>query len=134
MTVLNPLVWPGLITVLALVVYFAITLNVGRARQQYKVPPPQVTGSPEFERALRVQQNTVEQMVFFLPLLWLFSIFLNPAWGAAFGALWVVGRVVYALGYYQAAENRLAGFAISQLAGLALLVGAVVGLSRLVRF
>lgn len=64
--------WPSLITALTLLVYQVIALNVGRARVKYKVPPPQITGDPDFERVLRVQQNTGDQLIFFLPLLWLF--------------------------------------------------------------
>ncbi len=59
--------WPSLITALTLLVYQVLAVNVGRARAKYKVPPPQMTGDPDFERALRVQQNTLEQLVFFLP-------------------------------------------------------------------
>ena len=64
--------WTGLITVLTLLLYLFITINVGRARAKYKVLPPKMTGNPDFERVVRVQQNTLEQTVFFLPALWLF--------------------------------------------------------------
>ena len=94
--------WPSLITALTLLVYLVITINVGGARAKYKVPPPQMTEDPDFERVLRVQQNTLEQLVFFLPLLWLFSFYVSPLWGALIGAAWLVGRIVYAWGYYPA--------------------------------
>ena len=94
--------WPSLITALTLLVYLVITINVGGARAKYKIPPPQMTGNPDFERVLRVQQNTLEQLVFFLPLLWLFSFYVSPWWGALIGAVWLVGRIVYAWGYYPA--------------------------------
>ncbi|ELR97016.1 MAPEG family protein [Gloeocapsa sp. PCC 73106] len=119
---------PSIITVLTLIVYFVITLNVGRARFKYGVKPPATTGDPNFERALRVQQNTLEQLVFFLPLLWIFSYYISPRWGLILGAIWLVGRILYAWGYYQAPEKRGPGFAISSLASLALLVGAIAGL------
>ena len=117
----------GLITALSLMLYFGITLNVGRARVRYKVQPPQMSGDPNFERVVRVQQNTLEQIVLFLPALWLFSQFVSPVWGAALGAVWIVGRILYAWGYYQAAEKRLAGFGISALAVLVLLLGGLAG-------
>ncbi|MGA0197569.1 MAG: MAPEG family protein, partial [Prochlorotrichaceae cyanobacterium] len=63
-------VYPGLVTIAALIMYYAVTLNVGRARFKYGVKPPAMTGDPGFECAVRIQQNTLEQMVFFLPLLW----------------------------------------------------------------
>lgn len=120
--------WPSLVTVAALILYLVMTINVGRARAKYQVAPPQMSGDPNFERVIRVQQNTVEQLVLFLPALWLFSQFVSPVWGAGIGAVWLVGRVVYAWGYYQAAEKRLPGFAISSLASMSLLLGALVGI------
>ena len=120
--------WPSLITALTLLVYQVIALNVGRARVKYKVPPPQITGDPDFERVLRVQQNTGEQLIFFLPLLWLFSFYISPLWGAGVGAVWLVGRIVYAWGYYQAAEKRTIGFGISSISGIVLLLGSLVGI------
>ncbi|MEG3898274.1 MULTISPECIES: MAPEG family protein [unclassified Microcoleus] len=124
----NATLWPSLITVSALILYFVVTINVGRARFKHKVSPPQVTGNPDFERVLRVQQNTLEQMILFLPSLWLFSQFISPIWGAAIGAVWIIGRILYAWGYYQAAEKRAAGFGISSLAILALLGGSLTGI------
>jgi glutathione S-transferase len=124
----NATLWPSLITVSALILYFVVTINVGRARFKHKVSPPQMTGNPDFERVLRVQQNTLEQMILFLPSLWLFSQFISPIWGAAIGAVWIIGRILFAWGYYQAAEKRAAGFGISILATLALLGGSLTGI------
>lgn len=120
--------FPSLVTALTLLMYLVLTINVGRARFKYKVSPPATTGDPNFERVLRVQQNTLEQLIFFLPLLWLFSFYVSPLWGAGIGAVWLVGRILYAWGYYQAAEKRAIGFAISTLSSTALLAGAIVGI------
>ena len=124
----NATLWPSLITVSALILYFVVSINVGRARFKHKVSPPQMTGNPDFERGLRVQQNTLEQMILFLPSLWLFSQFISPIWGAGIGAVWIIGRILFAWGYYQAAEKRAAGFRISTLATLALLGGSLTGI------
>lgn len=124
----NATLWPSLVTVSALLLYFLIVLNVGRARVKYKVAPPQVTGNPDFERVLRVQQNSVEQMILFLPSLWLFAQFISPIWAGGIGAVWIVGRILFAWGYYQAAEKRTLGFGISTLATLALLGGSFIGI------
>ena len=122
------LIEPSVITVLTLIVYFVLTLNVGKARFKYDVKAPSTTGDPNFERALRVQQNTLEQIIFFLPLLWIFSYYISATWGFILGMIWVVGRILYAWGYYQAAEKRGPGFGISFLASLGLLGGAIIGL------
>ena len=122
--------WPSLATVIALLVYYVLCINVGRARAKYNVPVPKVSGDPNFERVLRVQMNTVEQLVIFLPLLWLFSFFISPVWGGVLGGIWAIGRIIYAWGYYQAAEKRTIGFGIGALVTLALFVGSIFGIVR----
>ncbi|MEY2984828.1 MAG: glutathione S-transferase [Cyanobacteriota bacterium] len=121
----SELLWPALITAIAAVVYLALVINVGRARAKYGVMPPAVSGNENFERVLRVQHNTLEQLVFFFPGLWLFAIFINPAIAAILGGIWVLGRILYAWGYYQAAEKRLIGFALSSLSSMVLVFGAL---------
>ncbi len=128
---LKTLLFPSLVTVLTLILFFIITANVGRARLKYKVPVPQTSGDPDFERVFRVQQNTLEQLILFLPSLWLFSLFVNAIWGAGIGAVWLVGRILYAWGYYQAAEKRGIGFGINVLSTLVLLIGSLVGIIRI---
>jgi len=82
---------PALITVLALLTYQATVLLVGRARFQHGVKPPATVGPEPFERALRVQQNTLEQLVFFLPAFWLAALLDNARVAAVLGLLWVGG-------------------------------------------
>ena len=120
--------YPSLVTALTLIVYQVLTVNVGRARGKYKIMPPAMSGDENFERVLRVQQNTLEQLVFFLPALWLFSFYVSPLWGAVLGSVWLIGRIIFAWGYYQAAEKRVAGFAISTLSGIGLVLGGLVGI------
>ncbi len=120
--------WPSLVTVSALIVYFVVTINVGRARFKYKILPPAMSGNPDFERVVRVHENTLEQLILFLPALWIFSEFVSPVWAGVLGGVWVIGRIVYAWGYYQAAEKRGIGFAISSLTSMILLIGSLVGI------
>ena len=122
--------WPSLATVAALLVYYVLCINVGRARAKYNVPAPQVSGDPNFERVLRVQMNTVEQLVIFLPLLWLFSFFISPLWAGVLGGVWAIGRIIFAWGYYQAAEKRAIGFGIGALVTIALFIGSIFGIVR----
>jgi len=118
----------AVVTLLAIVVYMWITLRVGRARGRYEVPAPATTGNEIFERVYRVQQNTVEQMLIFLPALWLFGTYMNATVGAAVGLVFVVGRIVYALGYVAEPSKRAAGFAMGFLANVVLVLGALAGL------
>jgi glutathione S-transferase len=120
--------WVSLVTIAALIVFFVVTINVGRARAKYGIKPPEMAGNPDFERVVRVQQNTLEQLSMFLPALWIFANFVNPIAAAGLGAVWVFGRIVYAWGYYQAAEKRGPGFGISTLATVLLLLGSLVGI------
>jgi glutathione S-transferase len=121
---------PALISLLALITYQATALLVGRARIRHGVRPPATSGPEEFERSLRVQQNTLEQLVFFLPVFWLAVLFSNGTAVSVLGLIWVGGRIAYAVGYLQAPEKRGPGFGISFLSGVVLLVMAVVGAVR----
>jgi glutathione S-transferase len=120
--------WVSLVTIAALIVFFVVTINVGRARAKYGIKPPEMTGNPDFDRVVRVQQNTLEQLSIFLPALWIFANFVNPIAATGLGAVWVIGRIIYAWGYYQAAEKRGPGFGISTLATVLLLLGSLVGI------
>lgn len=121
---------PALISLMALLTYQATTLVVGRARIWHGVKPPATTGPEPFERALRVQQNTLEQLVFFLPVFWLAVLLDNPIIASVLGLIWVGGRIAYTVGYLQAPEKRGPGFGISFLSSAVLLVMAAVGALR----
>lgn len=86
--------------------------------------------SPEFDRYLRVQENTAEQLVLLLPTLWLCSALLSPSGAAAAGALWVAGRLAYARSYWADSRRRGPGFGVGLLAQTYLVVGAAVGAAR----
>ncbi len=121
-------IWVSLITVLSLLLFVGVSLNVGRARAKFKIAAPAVTGNANFERVYRVQQNTLEQLAVFLPSMWLFGYYVSAAWAAGLGLVWIVGRVVYAMGYYKDADKRGPGFGISFTATVVLMVGALVGI------
>jgi glutathione S-transferase len=120
--------WISLVTILSLILFFVVTINVGRARAKYGVKAPEMSGNADFERVLRVQQNTLEQLALFLPALWIFGSFIAPIPAAIIGSIWILGRILYAWGYYQAAEKRGPGFGISSLATIILLLGSLYGI------
>jgi glutathione S-transferase len=125
-----PYALPALTTLIALLVYFVVTVNVARAHARYNVVVPAMSGHPDFERVYRVQVNMLEQLALFLPSLWLFAMFVSPVWASLFGAIWIIGRVLYAIGYYQAAEKRSAGFLIAFAGFAPLWLGAAYGVVR----
>ena len=119
-----------LVIVLALLEFLLCGYAVGRARTRYNVPAPAMSGHEVFDRYFRAQMNTLEQLVVFLPSLWLFAHYLN-AWAAVvLGLLFIVGRALYFRGYVQAAESRHAGFVLSAIPNVTLLIGALIGVSR----
>jgi len=120
--------FPALVTVLALLLYIGVFLTAGRARGRCGVQAPAVTGAPEFERALRVQQNTLEQLIWFLPALWLFAFYVSPLWSSVIGLVWIAGRIYYAVSYYRDPASREPGFIIGFAASGVLLIGALVGI------
>ena len=122
------LLYVPLVTCAAMLLYVIITFNVGRARMRYGVKPPATSGDEDFLRYFRTQQNTLEQMMLFLPSLWLCGWFVSDIIAASLGAVWVFGRIWYALGYYSNSPKRMPGFLISLLASNILLLGAIYGI------
>ena len=120
--------FPALVSALALLMYVAVFVTAGRARSRHNVKAPAVTGAPEFERAFRVQQNTLEQLVWFFPALWLFALFASPLWAGIIGLVWIAGRAYYAVSYYRDPETRGPGFLIGFASAAVLLVGALIGI------
>ena len=124
--------WPSAaVTVLALLVYSWIVFRTGQARGRCKIAAPAVTGHPAFERAYRVQQNTVEQIVLFLPALWLCALTLGDPWAALVGLVWPIGRILYARAYAADPDKRGPGFLLTLLPSIVLLIGAAIGTVRL---
>ena len=118
----------ALVTCLALLAYFLTSFQVGKAREIYGIKAPAVSGNPDFERIYRVQMNTLEWMPIFLPALWLFAIYVSDAIAAALGVVWIIGRILYMIGYAKAANKRGPGFGIQALAAFALWLGATVSI------
>jgi len=122
----------ALVTIAALIQYFLMGLNVGRARGRLNVPAPATQGHPEFERLYRVQLNTLEWLVIFLPCLWLSAVLTSDlgmratVWVAGLGVLWIIGRYIYSEAYVKDPSTRSRGFGIQALATLLLLLTSLV--------
>ena len=124
------MLWIALVVLLSLLEFMVFGMLVGRARARYKIPAPATSGDPDFERTFRVHYNTLEMLVVFIPAIWLFGMYLNPRWGAIIGAVFLVGRALYAVGYIRAPEKREIGAMLSFASLSVLLIGAVVGVVR----
>ncbi len=122
--------WPALITLGVVVLLFVVSWNVGRARHKYGIVAPATTGHPVFERIHRVQMNTLENAVAFLPALWLFAAFVNEVWSAVLGAVWLAARAWYAVAYQKDPATRGPAFTLSMFAFTALALGAAWGVIK----
>lgn len=120
----------SLATLFALAVYVWTTLVVGKARAIYNVPAPAMTGDVEFEKRVRVQMNTLEQIAVLLPALWLCALWVGDLAAGIGGAVWALARVFYALGYYADPKKRGPGFGIAFLVTVAMLAAALVQIVR----
>ena len=118
----------ALITALNAVILCIAMLLVGRARGRFQIEAPAITGHPDFERVFRAHQNTLEQTVMFLPVLWLATLYCNEQFAAWLGYAWLVGRLWYVFGYARAANGRSAGFGVAILAWFGLLLMSFWGL------
>jgi glutathione S-transferase len=118
--------WTAIVTCLALSLYIAQLARVAQARRKYRIEPPATTGNPVFERIFRVQANTGEQLLLFLPGLWLFSFYLSGVWAAIIGLVWIAGRIAYAAGYEAEPRRRGLGFVTSMAASVILLAATMI--------
>jgi glutathione S-transferase len=119
------------VSLLAVFFYFFTAFNVGRLRGKHQIKAPATSGHPEFERAYRVQLNTLEQLAIVLPLMWIGAIYPPPlaALVPLVGLIWVVTRVIYLVGYMAEPGKRAAGAGLGGLCDLALLVLAIWGVA-----
>jgi len=120
-------VYPGILSSVALLVYYFTLFRSGMARGRFEVAAPSHDGPEEYVRHVRAHQNTVEHLVMFLPGLWLFALAVDPIWAAGIGAIWPVGRLMYALGYYKAPEKRSIGLYISMPPIYIFILGSLIG-------
>jgi len=115
----------ALVTCLAILFYFFTSIQVSKARAAFGIKVPATSGNPDFERVFRVQMNTLEWMPIFLPSLWLFAVYISDAVAAGLGVVWIAGRILYLIGYSEAAAKRGRGFGIQAGAAIILWVGAL---------
>lgn len=116
----------ALVLALALLQYIVFAVLVGRARGTYGVKAPAVTGHEVFERYFRVQQNTLELLVIFVPAVWLFGQYVSATVAAILGAVYLVGRVLYLQSYVADPARRGAGFGLSMLPIMAMVIGVLI--------
>lgn len=124
--------WTAVVTLLIGFFYFYTAFRVGNLRGKHAIKAPATSGHPQFDRAFRVQLNTLEQMGIFLPFLWVSAFYPIPwAWLAPLiGFIWLVGRIVYLRAYMADPDKRLIGAALGGFTNLIMFIIAAAGVVR----
>ena len=115
------------IAMLALIQYLYFGIAVGGARGRYGVAAPATTGDEAFERYFRVHQNTLEQLIVFIPAIFTTGYFANEIYAVAAGVAFLIGRTLYFRSYTKDAEKRGPGMIVTMAANVALIAGGLVG-------
>jgi glutathione S-transferase len=116
-----------IVTALALLQFVVFGFRVSAARGKYGVKAPAITGNDIFERYFRIQQNTLEQLIAFLPGLYLFSRYWNPLWAAGIGVVYLLGREIYAAAYVKDPAKRSLGYGLTFVSLVVLILGGLLG-------
>jgi uncharacterized membrane protein YecN with MAPEG domain len=119
-----------LIVLLALLQYTWFTMRTGMGREKYNIKAPACSGDETWERLFRVQQNTLEQLIVFIPACYAFAWFLSPLWALILGVVFIVGRFLYSAEYVKEPKTRAFGMILTFLPNAALIVGALFGLIK----
>jgi glutathione S-transferase len=122
--------WVAGVVLVSLIEYFVLGALVGRARGKFSIAAPAVSGHPLFERYFRVHQNSLEQLIVFIPSVWLFGLYVSPLWAALVGAIFLLARIIYAVAYIGGPEKRGLGAGPTFLTEIILVVGALYGVVR----
>ncbi|MGI1679625.1 MAG: MAPEG family protein [Cellvibrionaceae bacterium] len=116
----------AIVTTLLLLQYFIFGILVGGARGKTGVAAPAISGHPIFENYFRAHQNTMEQLIIVIPALWIFGSYVSELYGAIFGMVFFIGRILYFRGYVQDPKKRELGFIIGAVAMGILLIGGLI--------
>ena len=116
-----------IVSALALIEYTVFGMLVGKARGTYGIDAPAISGDPIFERYYRVQQNTLEVLVLFIPGMWMFGLYVSAEVAAGLGLIFIVGRVLYLRGYVADPKSRSLGFVLSFIPAQILIIGGLIG-------
>jgi glutathione S-transferase len=117
-----------IIILIALLQYIVFIGRVGFTRGKYGVQAPKTTGNETWERLFRVQQNTMEQLIVFIPAMLTFTLYTSKAWVLLPGILFIIGRQIYSHLYVKEPSTRGLGMVLSFFSNIALVIGSLIGL------
>ena len=117
-----------ILILIALLQYIFFTMRVGFNRGKYSVSAPKTSGNDDWECMHRVHQNTLEQLVIFIPAMIIFATYVSELWVLLPGVLFIVGRQVYSHLYIKNPESRGPGVILSLFSNIALVIGGLIGI------
>ena len=97
-----------LMLILLQTLYFGI--EVGRARQRLGIEAPAVSGDDEFDRYFRAHQNSLEQLIIFLPAVLVTAYLGYSITCVVCGVFYLLGRAIYFRSYVKEPKKRTLGF------------------------
>ena len=119
--------YPAILLMLALLQYIFFTARTGLARGKDNVDAPACSGNEHFDRVFRVQQNTMEQLIVFIPGMMAFTHLVSPVWVLIPGIGFILGRALYSRTYINDPKTRGPGMMITMLSNVILVIGALIG-------
>jgi len=114
---------------IALLQFIFFTGRAGFSREKYDIKAPKTVGNERWERIYRIQQNTMEQLLIFIPGTVIFSLYVSATWVLLPGILFIVGRHIYSRLYLESPENRGPGMVLSFFSNIFLVIAGLVGIS-----
>ncbi len=117
----------ALVTLGALILFIGAGTAVGVGRHRFGIKAPAMTGHDTFERLVRAHMNTLEQLVVFIPALWLSALYWNEMISVWLGVAWIVMRVAYIVLYVKSPDKRGLAFTLGSLVNAGLVIGAAAG-------
>ena len=121
------MLYVAIVLSLVLLQYSYFSFVVGAARGKYQVSAPAVTGHKYFERAYRIQQNTLEQLIILVPSMFLFASYVHALTAAILGVVFILSRFIYFSAYMKDPKSRGTGFVLGFLASHVMLLGGLGG-------
>ena len=125
------MVYATIIVLLAIVQFQYFGVAVGRARGRHEVKAPAVHGDEQFERFHRAHQNTLEQLIAFIPAIYACAYFSYEWLAIAGGIGYVLGRFIYFRSYIAEPARRGIGMIATMAASVLLIAAALIGAVRM---
>ena len=117
-----------IIILLALLQYSYFAFTVGLSRNKLEVFAPKISGHDIWERTFRVQQNTLEQLIIFIPGMLAFSFYVSGVWVLIPGIGYLLGRQLYSYLYVKDPKSRTPGFLLTFFSNMILVIGTLIAI------